>query len=407
MTDTNALSLSDEDFRDAMPPVVEPEAKVVEEPIIEKKDEPVVEQQAADPVTDPVKDEAKQADLETDKKDEKVSDPKPGEATDEEVLKGTPPPSVAEGEAKDKVGEPKEVLDGGVAKVEEQAKTEVAAEDQPFNYEENYNKIVGSIKADGKTFEVKSPEEAIKLMQQGVHYGRKMQELAQHNKTIMTLAANNIDQSKLSYLIDLDKKNPEAIKKLIKDSGIDPLEFDANTESTYQASNHLVSDEEVNFRTVMDDVKSSPTGQETLNLVHTTWDMASKDKLWQDPEILRAIDEQRASGIYDRITSEVSRLKTLGHIPQSTSFLESYTQVGDTLAASGVFQDLVKTEVETPTPPVRTVLETKADTPKPVVKDNERAAAAAASSSTPKQIAPKINPLGMSDEEFLKQSAPR
>ena len=33
------------------------------------------------------------------------------------------------------------------------------------------------------------------------------------------------DENQLAYLIDLSNKNPQAIQKLVKDSGIDPLDM--------------------------------------------------------------------------------------------------------------------------------------------------------------------------------------
>ena len=51
-------------------------------------------------------------------------------------------------------------------------------------------------------------------MQMGAGYGRKLQDMQPHLKTLRMLEKNNLlDEGKLSYLIDLDQKNPDAIKK--------------------------------------------------------------------------------------------------------------------------------------------------------------------------------------------------
>ena len=75
-----------------------------------------------------------------------------------------------------------------------------------------YEMVTKPIKANGKTVEIRTPEEAIKLMQMGANYTRKMQDIAPHRKVIMMLEDNGLlDTDKLSFLIDLEKMNPDAI----------------------------------------------------------------------------------------------------------------------------------------------------------------------------------------------------
>ena len=193
-----------------------------------------------------------------------------------------------------------------------------------------YNSIMTPFKANGKMIELKSPAEAISLMQMGANYTRKLQDIQPHRKMLMMLENNGLlDEGKLSFLIDLDKKDPEAIKKLVKDSGIDPLDIDLD-KVTYRPGDHSVTNDEATFRSTMDDlIKSDPKGQATVSVIYETWDDASKEVLWKQPELMTAIHEQRENGIYDAITAEVDRLTTLGQIPPNTSFLQSYKAVGD------------------------------------------------------------------------------
>ena len=286
------------------------------------------------------------------------------------------------------------------------------AVDPRQKYEDDYNRIMAPFQANGKTITLKSPEEAIQLMQMGANYTRKMQAIAPQ-RAILTMLQNNglLDQDKLSYLIDLDKKNPDAIKKLIKESGIDPLDIDVSAEPNYQPGNHRVADKEVAFNTVLDDMKSTDSGLDTLLEINSKWDQASKTFLWEKPEIMEAIHTQRGNGIYARITEEMDRRTTLGQIPSGTSFLAAYELVGNEIAAVDGFADLLAPQPVTTPKPVETPkpapVAIRPATIKPQIANNEKAAAASNNRAVPTAAETVINPLSESDEAFLKRTEGR
>lgn len=428
----DVFDLSDEDFLNAQPPVVEPEQAVVETP-----ETPVADatgeaadsnnQAAADDTgndADPEdanqnddggEDQGDGGEKKPDAKDPSASDAEGGaEATEgAEGGKADDADGNADPKPEDKANKEPPV------EGEQQAETEggEAAQEEQVNYQEAYEKIMAPFQANGKTITLNTPEEAIKLMQQGANYTRKMQAIQPHRRVLQMLQNNNLlDESRLGFLIDIDKKDPEAVKKLIKDSGIDPLEIDVSSESTYREGNHRVSDEEVQFTAVLEDLAASTTGQELIRDVRTNWDQHSREEAWKNPELLTRLQEQNDVGIYGLITAEMDRQKTLGIISPQTPFLTAYNQVGDSLHKAGKFDELVsKPKTESATPgqqPVqpqteKQVLAVKAAQPKQAVAtDSDRARAAAPSRSTPRKAAPIINPLAMSDEDFLKLGPP-
>jgi hypothetical protein len=264
-----------------------------------------------------------------------------------------------------------------------------------------------TFKANGKDVQLKNADEATKLMQLGANYTKRMQELAPHRKVLMMLQNNEIDESKLSFLIDLDKKNPEAIKKLIQDSGIDPLEIDTSEDPNYIPGNHTVTDEQERFRSVVDEITSTPAGKETV-LEVTKWDQMSKDAVWQSPEIMTAIHEQRESGVYSLISAEVDRRMTLGQIPTGTPFLEAYKTVGMEMAAeantsSGASgstgAEVTNRGAATP----KVAVTTRAAAPKATVANGDKAKAASPSRATPSTAKPIVNVLAQDDDAFMKQ----
>ena len=295
----------------------------------------------------------------------------------------------------------------GKDKQEETPKSEGLPAD--FNYKAGYEQIMAPFKANGKMITPRSPEEAISLMQMGANYTRKMQELQPYRKVMLMLENNGLmDEGKLSFLIDLEKKNPEAIKKLIKEAGIDPLDINPEEEVNYQAGNHRVTDTEAAFATELDDLKSTPEGQATLGVIVQTWDAQSKEALIENRGLLQTIQQQRENGIYDRIVSEMSRLQMLGQIPAGTPFLAAYNQVGNQLAAAGGFADLVqpKAEPTVTTPAAKAPVVTRVVQPKPAITNTEQASAASPSRAAPRKVEQFINPLAMSDEDFAKLPVP-
>lgn len=274
-----------------------------------------------------------------------------------------------------------------------------------FDYKAGYEQLMAPFKANGKMITPRNAEEAVSLMQMGANYTRKMQELQPFRKVMLMLQNNNLmDEGKLSYLIDLDKKNPEAIKQLIKDSGLDVLDINPDEAINYQAGNHKVTDAEAAFATELDDLKSTQEGQATLGAISQTWDTASKEELFNNPGLTQIIHTQRQNGIYDRIVSEIEHLKTLGQIPAGIPFLSAYNQVGNMLASNNGFADLVKQPE--PKPQVTTPVVTRVAQPKPTVANTQQAAAASTTRASAAKAASIINPLEMSDEDFAKLPIP-
>ena len=395
-TSTNPLELSDEDFlKSSPPPVAAPEP-------VQQEQQPIVDPVVVD---EPTKDDEQVQDPpETDEGEGGDDDTKPGDekdppGSDKVEGEGDTPPQDKSGDNPPPLEDPKKAGKQPPASGSEEAK-------EP-DYKAFYDKVMSPLKANGKTIDIKSPEELISLAQMGANYTRKMQALAPQRKLLMMLENNNLlDEGKLSFLIDIEKKNPAAIKQLIKDAGIDPrdIDLDDTNETPYLRGNHGVSDQEAGFRTTLDELSSNPEGKATLQVIQTQWDQASKDMLWTSPDAMTVIHEQRQNGIYDRVSAEVERLRILGQIPANVPFLQAYKVLGDKLASEGKLDDIIK-PVAQPEPPVveKTPVATRVDKPKPPVSNGDKVQAAASSRTSPKAAKTAINPLAMSDEEFMKQ----
>lgn len=391
-TGEDILGMSDEDFLKMTPPVVEAPsvegaAATTEEQVQQPAaQEPVVqeEQQPAAVITEEESEEDK-ANKQPAQPSDKEETSQPAAATEDQSVKGQP---AADPKEKGSAQDPKDTA---------------AQAETPPNYEELYKRLMAPLRANGKDIEIRSPEELIQLAQMGANYTRKMQELAPKRKILQMLENNQLmDEGQLSFFIDLKNKNPEAIKKLLKDSGLDPLDLDISTEPAYQQGNHRVSDAEVAFNETLQDLQGSEEGLKTLQAIHTTWDQASKEMLGQNPEILSIMHQQRELGVYDLITAEVTRQRTLGQIPQSVSFLQAYKQVGDQLAQGGQLNAAVEKQQQPAVQKQPVQVDTRVAAPKAPVAHSDKAAAASPTQAAPKKAQEVINPLAMKDEDFLK-----
>lgn len=368
MSDEEILAMSPADRDKLMASEPEPEP-VVEEPNDEPAQQPEPE---PEPVTAP----------EPEPQPEPQHQPQPEEQ-----------PAVAEPEPTAQVDQPA---------AEPKAEPEAVADDAPNGptAEEQLAKLLSSFKASGRDFKVNSVDEAIQLMQKGVNYHDKMHGL----KPVMGIARmlereGLLDESKLGFLIDLHKKKPEAIAKLVKESGVDTLEVDDNKVAAYKPGSYGLTQQENALEDALAELQQSPSHDRVIKLVNTGMDHASRKTVLENPHVLLHIANQIDSGVYDVIQAEVDKQRILGNL-RGMSDLQAYDQIGNALNAQGAFNHLQQ-KAPAPAQPAPVVVAPRQPAPKPASAAKVAAAPAKTTSAAP--VAPKaFNPLAMSDEEFMK-----
>lgn len=272
------------------------------------------------------------------------------------------------------------------------------------DYKAEYERLLKPFKANGRDVSVASVDDALSLMQMGANYNKKMAGLKPSLKILKLLENNGLlDENKLSFLIDLEKKDPLAINKLVQDSGLNPMDLDAEKAGEYRPKTRSVDEREMELDTVLDDIQSTPTYTRTLEVVSKKWDGPSKQIVAAQPQLLKVINDHMSSGIYDLITTEIDRERMFGRL-DGLSDIDAYRKVGDAIQARGGFNAVGSSQARSPAAPVVVL-------PKPKVEDealkNKRRAASSATAVAPAAPAKDFNPLGLSDEEFAKQAAPR
>lgn len=360
------LDMSDEDFLKADP------ASFLEEPAADTGDE-----DGTDGVVDGASDEGTEGDPAPDVVDPgSVDDPDPvdpAKTTDDKT------------EDTDKDPDPEPVADP-------------ETKDPEVDYKAEYGRVMAPFKANGTTIQPKSIDDLIQLAQQGANYHKKMAGMKPSMKMLKLLEKNDLlDSEKLNYLIDLNNKNPAAITKLLKESGMDPLDINVTDEPEYKPTSRNVSDTEINLSMVLESIKDTPSYQKTLNVVSSVWDDASRSVVASTPHIIEIINGHVADGTYDQVMGAVTYERSLGRL-QGVTDLDAYKQMGDELSQKGLLNPGPGAASSTQAP---TTIKPKAKPDDSKERLNKKKAASPThGGGTP--AAPSFNPLEMSDEEIEK-----
>lgn len=393
----NPLEMSDEDILNMPAPT---------EPTEEEKPDETAE-------SDTEEGEVAATDLEDstegDNPDESESDEeeaKEKEGSDDDEPEGEEKPDGKEESAADDT-DPKELKKEKVEKKVEPTKDEAKEAKTVTDADKiaGYERVLGNFRANGKDIKVDNIDDVISLMQMGANFNKKMAAL-KPNLKLMKMLENNelLDEAKLSYLIDLDKKDPTAIAKLIKDSGINPLEVDVSADPGYKPKTYSVGDKEVELDQVLVDIQATPTYQKTVDVVSNKWDEASKNIILGEPSIIATINDHMASGVYDQIAARIDKERMLGRL-SGVSDIQAYKEIGSAMHAAKEFKG------QEETPPAKEETPAKvADLVKPKVEDDleltKRKKAASSTQSRPAKgkKSKDFNPLAMSDDDFEKSA---
>lgn len=341
--------------------------------------------------------EEQEEELEEEEEEQPAGEPEP-EGDDEPAGEEVTPEGEGEPSKKEEEGK-----DSPDSEEEPEPEKEPATKDE-LDFKAEYQKILAPFSANGKQMQVQSAEEAITLMQMGANYNKKMAALKPNLKLLKLLENNGLlSEEKLSFLIDLDKKNPDAITKLVKDSGLDPLEMDVS-KSDYKPNTYTVHDREVELDSVLSDIQDTPTYSKTISVVGTKWDGESKKVIVENPQLIKVINDHMANGVFDLISNEVDRQRALNRL-NGVSDIEAYRLVGDEMHNRGA----LKPASQPAQKPSGTVREPVPAKPAAQSQDtrSKKLAASAPKAAAPVSKDPDFNPLALSDEEFAKIGNPR
>lgn len=272
---------------------------------------------------------------------------------------------------------------------EEQTTTEEVEENTP-DYKAVYDRLFTQpIRANGKDMQLQSVEDVISLVQMGANYNKKMASIKQTIPYIKMLEnAKLLDKDKLSFLIDLSERKPEAIAKLIQDSALDMYDFNVEEKAKeYQPQNRYPDTQQLELQETLASLKDEDESlyNRTVSAVGA-WDDKSGNFLAANPEKIRVLQEHMGNGIFETVWTEVERLRMLGKL-QGVSDFDAYKQVGDFLYNQPQPKPRQQQPVNQP-------------------KNEQKKKVAAGTNQRPAGNTLPSNFLNMSDEEFMKLGDP-
>ena len=258
--------------------------------------------------------------------------------------------------------------------------------------------VTAPFKANGVEMQITDPNEAIALMQKGLNYTAKMQSLAEPRRLHKMLSdAGVAEESKLAYLIDLHNKRPEAIAKLVRDSGVDLYQIDEDKVNQYSPVSSAPSSNAIVLEDAVAEAQATPEGQRAVQIVGSVWDEDSCRAVGANPQLLKDLTNHIRTGVFDKINQVVQVERAKGNLQQLTD-IDAFWQVGNYMHEQGMLNPTQgNTATGVPT-----------NTPKPTDKaaeERRQQAAPPSNRRTSTSAAPVDNYLSMSDEEFAKQLA--
>ena len=269
-------------------------------------------------------------------------------------------------------------------------------ETQEVNYREFYEQMTKPFKANGREIQITKPEDMISLAQKGLNYVKNMTELKPIKQLNALLNQHGITQEDLGLLIELKQKKPEAIAKIVKESGVDIYGLDVDEADKYVPNAPQAPHINEALEATLEELKvSSPVFNQTIQVVGNQWDDSSRNMIAEHPQLLRIIDAQMADGTFAKIDSVVQYERALGRLV-GLSDLEAYVEVERRLQQVG----------SQPTP----VVAAPQQSLKSVVTQQQQQVNQQRKSAAPPRVVKEttaspsiINSPALSDDEFLKQ----
>ena len=271
------------------------------------------------------------------------------------------------------------------------------------DYKAFYESVTKDFKAAGKVMPgVKDPDKFIKALQMATDYALKTAALKPVLKKAKML--EDVTDEEFSEMLDFRKRNPEVIKKALKEAQLDPLDLDLE-DIQYTPQSKIMSDADYEFKETIEKLsqEDAVAFQRTQNIVLNELDSNSKTTVLSNPHILSALQSEVASGRFEKIQAQALQLKAFGgynNVPD----IELYSYIASemdkqALQKQGVQNNLTAGEVNSP---VTNTVQTKPSVSvvDPELEDKRARAGIQIKPTTP--VVKKYDPTKLSDEEFMK-----
>ena len=267
-----------------------------------------------------------------------------------------------------------------------------------IDYKAFYETVTQDFKASGKTMPgVKEPEKFIKALQMATDYALKTAALKPALKRVKML--EEVSDEELAEMLDFKKRNPEVIKKALKEANIDPLELDMD-KVNYVPQVQIISDSEYDFRETVDELSKDVKFNDTRQLILSGLDAKSKELALTDTIVLKALHQEVSSGRIEKIQAKALELRTFGSVPSHVSDIELFAGIARQMDQES--STITQSNPSAVSAQVTSNTQTKQVTNEPNPELEDKKARAGIQTKTQTKVVKKYDPTKLSDDEFLK-----
>ena len=267
-----------------------------------------------------------------------------------------------------------------------------------IDYKAFYEAVTQDYKASGKTMPgVKEPEKFIKALQMATDYALKTAALKPALKRIKML--EEVSDEDLAEMLDFKKRNPEVIKKALKEANIDPVELDMD-KVNYVPQVQMISDSEYDFRETVDELSKDAKFNDTRQLILSGLDAKSKELALTDTKVLKALHQEVVSGRIEQIQAKALELRTFGSVDSSITDLELYATIARQMDQNS--STITQSNPSAVSAQVVSNTQTKQVTKEPNPELEDKRARAGIQTKPQSKVVKKYDPTKLSDDEFLK-----
>lgn len=194
------------------------------------------------------------------------------------------------------------------------------------NYKEFYEKVaLAKFTANGREVEgFKNPEDLIRAQQMLHGYSDKMKVFKEYKPFLKALEERKItgDSDKFNLAMSLLDGDPEAIKKVLKEKNIDPLELDLE-DIKYAPKNMLPSQAQMLIEETYEQAENLGIGDKFNRVISKDWDVQSLQEFVSNGAVRNDLMQHLKDGTYDIVQNEIKRMELL----DSTGVLDGMTSV--------------------------------------------------------------------------------
>ena len=208
---------------------------------------------------------------------------------------------------------------------------------EEINYKEFYEKVaMAKFTANGREVEgFKNPDDLIRAQQMLHGYSDKMKVFKEYKPFIKTLEERGItaDPEKFKLAMSLLDGDPEAIKKVLKDKNIDPLELDLD-DIKYVPKVKLPSEAQLLIEETYEQAENLGVGSKFNRVISKDWDIPSLQEMVSNSAVRADLLQHLKDGTYDIVQAEIKKMELL----DSTGVLDGMNSVEKYRAAVGRLQ---------------------------------------------------------------------